>query len=82
MSSEDLITVSGSIYLYFSLCRGKRTGLNEVTGHRQRTLAVSIETPGFKGDHSHPWDQCIEAKLTQRIKLDHQNIEENKSLGQ
>lgn len=65
MSAEDLITVSGSVYLYFSLCR-ERTGCNEVTECAGGTSAIAIEAPDFDRDQSEPWDQHIKEKLTQK----------------
>lgn len=65
MSAENLITVSGRVYLYFSLCRERRSGCSKVTEYAQGTLAVSTETPDFEGDQSDPWDQHIKEKLTQ-----------------
>ena len=63
--SEDLIAVSGSVYLYFSLCRG-RTGCSEVTEYAGGMLAVPTETPDFERDQSDLWDQHIKEKLTQK----------------
>lgn len=65
MSAEDLIIVSGSVYLYFSLCR-ERTGCNEVTEYAGETSAKPIEASYFNRDQSEPWDQHIKEKLTQK----------------
>lgn len=65
MPAENLITVSGSVYLWFLLCRERRSGCSEVTEYTGKTLAVSRETPDFEGDQSEPWDQHTKEKLTQ-----------------
>lgn len=66
MSAEDLIAISGSVYLYFSLCRGRRPGSSEVIEYAGGTLAVSTETPEFEGDQSDPWEQHMKEKRTQK----------------
>lgn len=66
MSAEDLIAVSTSVFLYFSLCRGRITGCREAAEYSGGTLAVSTETPDFEKDQSDSRDQHIKEKLAQK----------------